>query len=564
MRLSTSILGILPVVGVLVVLGTPRTAASQPGTVATERKLSSTLGMAGIDNLDEFGGTVCDLGDLDGPGPSVNAIAVGAVNDDDGGGDRGAVYILFLDAAGAILSQAKISDTAGNFTAVIDNVDAFGSAVAFLGDLDGPGPSVGALAVGVAGDDDGGTDRGAVYIIFLNSAGACLSFQKISDTVGNFTAILDNADEFGASLVGLGDLDGAGPSAAALAVGVAGDDDGGINFGAVYILFLNSAGSTLSHQKISKTSGGFTAVLEVADEFGSSVAHLGDLDGPGPSAAALAVGAIGDDDGGSDRGAVYILFLSSAGGLLSYQKISDTAGGFTAPLVNLDELGGAVADLGDLDQPWGPSVRAMAVGAIGDDDGGAAGSSRGATYIMFLNAAGSVVSYQKISDTAGGFNGVLDNGDEFGGALAGIGTLSNVGSNVRRTLAVGVSFDDDGGADRGAVYLLNLKALAVSDAPALPVARGHVLGNARPNPFNPTTTIPFLLRADGWVEIGVYDLAGRLVRTLTPGMSVQGEHEVVWDAIDSSGRSLASGTYFYRMSVDGQVVGGSRKAILLK
>ena len=57
-----------------------------------------------------------------------------------------------------------------------------------------------------------------------------------------------------------------------------------------------------SHQKISDTEGGFTGVLHDGDLFGSSVTLLGDLDGDGIGD--LAVGAVLDDDGGLDHGAV--------------------------------------------------------------------------------------------------------------------------------------------------------------------------------------------------------------------------------------------------------------------
>jgi len=66
-------------------------------------------------------------------------------------------------------------------------------------------------------------------------------------------------------------------------------------------------GTVLSHQKISDTEGGFTGTLDHADGFGSSVASLGDLDGDGT--VDVAVGAIGDDDGGGSHGAVWVLFL---------------------------------------------------------------------------------------------------------------------------------------------------------------------------------------------------------------------------------------------------------------
>ncbi len=138
--------------------------------------------------------------------------------------------------------------------------------------------------------------------------GWVLSHQKISDTDGGFTGILVNFDWLGTSMASLGDLDGDGVGD--LAVGAPGDNDGGLQRGAVWILFLNTDGTVKSHQKISDTEGGFTGELDDGDLFGVSVESLGDLDGDGPSALTLAVGAQVDDDGGENRGAV--LFQLSA------------------------------------------------------------------------------------------------------------------------------------------------------------------------------------------------------------------------------------------------------------
>jgi List-Bact-rpt repeat protein/flagellar hook capping protein FlgD len=461
MRRGSGISHVGSVAGMVAGLFIVGTAWASPGVVLSNQKISDTVNFPGtpLDNLDEFGGATAFLGDLDGAGPSVAAVAVGASLDDDGGGDRGAVYILFLNASGTVLSSQKISDTVNFPGSPLDNLDEFGGTIAFLGDLDGAGPSVGAIAVGAGFDDDGGADRGAVYILFLSASGTVLSAQKISSTV-NLPApvVLDNLDEFGGSVTSLGDLDGAGPSSLAIAVGASGDDDGGGTGGrgAVYILFLNSSGTVLSSQKISDTVNFPGSPLDDGDDFGTAVQGLGDLDGAGPSVQALAVGAGFDDDGGIDRGAVYILFLDASGTVLSSQKISDLSGNFTEFFSDYDEFGGALSAMGDMDGAGG-GVATLAVGVAGDDDNG---EDHGAVHILFLNSDGTCHASQKISDLYGGFTPPLHLSDYFGGSVAFLGDLDGAGPSFA-ALAVGVTGDDDGGTDRGATFILFLDGTPV-------------------------------------------------------------------------------------------------------
>src|SRR5262249_41922198 len=129
------------------------------------------------------------------------------------------------------------------------------------------------------------------------------------------------------------------------------------------------------------------------DNFGRSVASLGDLDGDGVTD--LAVGANGDDTNGVNRGAVYVQLLHRNGTIKSSVKIARGTGGGPT-LADNDNFGRSVTSLGDLD---GDGVTDLAVGANGNDTNGV---NNGAVYILFLNANGTVKSSQKIASGTGG------------------------------------------------------------------------------------------------------------------------------------------------------------------
>ena len=63
-------------------------------------------------------------------------------------------------------------------------------------------------------------------------------------------------------------------------------------------------------------------------------------------------------------------------------------------------------------------------------------------------------------------------------------------------------------------------------------------------------------------SLRVYDVSGRLVRTLVDGALAAGDHEVLWRGRDDGGREVASGVYLYRLEADG--VSESRPMVLVR
>jgi len=84
---------------------------------------------------------------------------------------------------------------------------------------------------------------------------------------------------------------------------------------------------------------------------------------------------------------------------------------------------------------------------------------------------------------------------------------------------------------------------------------------ARPNPFNPATTIGYSIEAGGMAELAVFSPDGRRVRTLVSSYVSAGEHEATWDGLDERGTPVASGVYFCRLST-GDAVETTRMVLL--
>ncbi len=88
------------------------------------------------------------------------------------------------------------------------------------------------------------------------------------------------------------------------------------------------------------------------------------------------------------------------------------------------------------------------------------------------------------------------------------------------------------------------------------------LAQNHPNPFNPVTNIKFSVALDGHVDLAVYDLSGRKIRTLVSETRVAGQHTVTWDGTDAAGNSVPSGMYFYKYVAGGEST--AKKMTLVK
>lgn len=373
----------------------------------TDVTVSDYIQLPADDVFDRFGGSVTDIGDVN--GDEVADIAVGSFN-------KNKVSILMMNADGSTQSRATWS---GEEDPATRDQRSYGDSIAAIGDLDNDGISE--LAVGAFGNDL----TGAVHIVFPGADGLPKRSVKIGNQIGGGPQQEEN-DRFGWSVASVGDLnqDGIGD----LAVGSPYERNG-----AVYILFLNSEGFADSSVRIGHDEG----VSYSGQYFGTSVASIGDVDGD--AIPDLAVGT-----GENGIGSVFVLMMNRDG---TVRKSREIGRADIPSLGNGERFGASVTAIGDLDND---GISEIAIGAPDDNTGG---SDHGAVHLVFLKPDGSVRSVSKIAASRSEESPTLIN---TGGNRINFGTgLSLVGDYDQdgfRDLAVGAPYAPNGGS----VYTLSL------------------------------------------------------------------------------------------------------------
>lgn len=232
----------------------------------------------------------------------------------------GVIYICSLSPAHDLIYEGEVGSDHPLLASKLDSGDRFGSGLSFA-DMNGDG--ITDIICGAPGDDDQGTDYGAVYILFRDASANIDSVQKISAIEGNFNGFLNTGDDFGISVRCIGDLDQNGVPD--LVVGAPGDDDGGIDIGAVWILFMRPDGTVKNHRKINRLHGKFSGDLMFDDRFGTRIAVIGDHNNDGTID--IAVSSVRADDGGMNKGAFYTLMIDrcdSPSGFFDWEDINGT------------------------------------------------------------------------------------------------------------------------------------------------------------------------------------------------------------------------------------------------
>jgi len=203
------------------------------------------------------------------------------------------------------------------------------------------------------------------------------------------------------------------------------------------------------------------------------------------------------------------------------------------------------------------------------------GSSTTAWDGAVVEISANGAAWTAITPLGGYTHTIIDNPDSpfpagmpcFSGTFSWQQELFDLSSYAGTSSQVRFRFGSDGATTEEGWYIddVALTDVVSTEAPEFdgaPVRSTVSLSQNRPNPFNPTTTISFVLPERGHVSLAVYDVRGRLVRILADAEYPAGDWGVNWDGTDQEGRAVSSGIYLYRLETGSKAL--SKKMILTR
>lgn len=155
-------------------------------------------------------------------------------------------------------------------------------------------------------------------------------------------------------------------------------------------------------------------------------------------------------------------------------------------------------------------------------------------------------------------NGVLYNYHPGNGTLR---LTAVAGFSGEMQLSISVA-DPQGAFVQDTLRVVVNVVVGMSELPGGDIPQEFALEQNYPNPFNPGTNFGFRIADRGFVELKIYDVAGRLVRTLISEDKAPGSYTVQWDGRDDRGAPVASGVYLYRLEAG--AYRAARKMVLMR
>ncbi len=464
---------------------------------------------------DEFGISV-DMTD--------DYVIIGAHRDRPHGSYSGSAYI-YKHENGVLSQELKL---------VPDDSDSymrFGWSVGISGNF---------AIIGAKGDEISRPDAGSVYFYKFNGS-TWVQHQKLFQTESP-----EKDDEFGTSV----DIEGN-----YAVVGAWGDDD---ETGAAYVYYLNGDNWEFQERLIADDRstghffGGAVSIdgnLIAAGAPGNASAYVFQRNGSSwqqidkllPSSAGvndlfgesiaikgeyLIAGAYESDENGENSGSAYIFKRNNN---------------------DWTEVKHLVPGDGAADDEYGITVSLEgAYAAVGSYRHDAGLENSGAVYLYHFNGNDWVLANKVIASDA-----QMD--DRFG---------RSVKLNNGYLFAGTYKDDNDDEEDSGSAYIFKNATVVGIEDDLSRTPEGFRLEQNYPNPFNPNTNIGFRISDFGFIELDVYDISGRLVKSLVNENRPAGSYSEQWDGTDNAGHKVGSGIYFYK--IQSGALSQTRRMILLK
>ncbi|EGF89201.1 hemolysin-type calcium-binding repeat 2 copies family protein [Asticcacaulis biprosthecium C19] len=376
---------------------------------------------------------VSGLNDINGDG--VADLIVGGAGDDDKDIDAGRIYVRFGLATGG--TSDVLPDAINGM--IIDGVNAgdmAGAAVGSVADMNGDGR--GEILIGAPLMEKGAVvDAGAGFVIWgLPGGGVDLGDPFSGGGDGWVMKGEAAGDHAGLAMAAIADLNGDGRSE--ILIAAPGNDAGGADAGSAYVVWGKTSASAVQLVNVAAGTGGFKIVGESAgDEAGITLTSLADLNGDGK--AEVVVGATGNDGGGTDAGAVYVVWGKSTTTQVNLDLVAAGTGGYKITGLAGEGAGAGIAAIGDVN---GDGLSDLLITTQAGDK----------AYVVFGKATGDAVFLSDVEAGIGGFAIVAEQAGDLAGASVSGGTDFN--QDGVADLVIGTPHNSEGGYDAGAVYLV--------------------------------------------------------------------------------------------------------------
>ena len=301
---------------------------------------------------------------------------------------------------------------------------------------------------------------------------------------------------------------------------------------------MNSAGDRIAigamYNDGTASDAGHVRVYEYSNsswtQIGSDIDGEAASDGSGRSVSMnsagdrVAIGASGNDGSGDGAGHVRVYEYSNS----SWTQIGSDIDGEAASdgsgySVSMNSAGDRVA----IGAPW--------------NDGTASDAGHVRVY-EYSNSNWSQVGFDIDGEAAGDYSGTSV-------------SMNSAGDRV----AIGAMYNDGTASDAGHVRVYSLTELFI-DNRMMPTE--YAIHQNYPNPFNPVTTLRYDIPENAMINITIYDMLGRQVKTLINQTQDAGYRSVIWDATNDYGKPVSAGVYLYQIQAGEYMQ--TKKMVLLK